>query len=119
MPDIPLPPALKWLAGVAGFLVIIAGAWVQFGGGVPLTKHSPVIQQSVEFDKVHDLEIYRINEDIRNGRIARYENSIESDGFLLGQYDKPGLTEGERFQQARLVRRIEKHKRELDRLDKK
>ncbi len=119
MPDLTIPPLLKWAGGIAVLLTAIATTWVQFGGAVPLTENSHVIRQSVEFDVVHDLEIYRINEQIKNGRIARLESSIESDGFLLGQYDRPDLTEGERFQKARLDRRIEKHKRELDRLDKK
>lgn len=119
MPDIPLPPVLKWIGGVAVLLTAIATAWVQFGGAIPLTEHSPVIQQSVEFDVVHDLEIARINAEILQAHTARLEGSIESDGFLLTQFDRPNLTEGDRFNRDRLVRRIEKHKRELDRLDKK
>lgn len=107
------------IGSVISAVAIFIGALTAIGVDWPLTENSPLIQQSVEFDVVHDLEIARINAEIHQANTARLEGSIESDGFLLTQFDRPDLTPGERFEKARLIRRIEKHKRELDRLDKK
>ena len=126
MPDFKIPPVLKWIGGIAALLTASAGAWVTFGGGVPITKHSPVVEALHEVDReyrdrfqIQELEVSVFNAELRRIETSRLENSIESDGFVVSQFDRPDLTEGERFERDRLKRRIEKHKRELDRLDKK
>lgn len=118
--------------GWGSLVVLAAGAstliafWSDIGGPVPLTKHSPVVEALHEVDReyrdrfqIQELDVAVANAEIRRIETARLEGSIESDGYILGQFDRPDLTEGERFEKSRLIRRIEKHKRELDRLDKK
>lgn len=113
------------VAVVSGLLVFIA-FWDKIGGPVPLTKHSPTVTDLQDTDRdykgafqLQELEIMRINAEILQAQTARLESSIESDEFLMGQYKRPNLSEGDQIQKDRLIRRIEKHKRELDRLDKK
>ena len=114
------------IGSVATALIGIVSAWVMFGGAIPITKHSPVVEALHEVDRdygdkfqIQELEVEQFKAEIKRIDTTRIENSLESDGFLVTQYDRPNLTDGERFERDRLLRRIEKHKRELDRLDKK
>lgn len=116
-----IPVSNRIIAGgaIASAIMGIVALLTMIGVDWPLTEKSPIIQQSIEFDQIQELEVARINAEIKRAEYARLEGSIESDEFLMGQYDKPDLTEGERIQKNRLLRRIARHRREQDRLDKK
>lgn len=117
MPDLKIPSGLKWAGGVAALLTAIATAWVQFGGGVPLTKDSTVITRVKMDIGIQDMRMDTANVKIRSLEMDALTRAMESDSFQILQYgDKPTLTDFDRGQIVRLERKIKNSQARWDKL---
>lgn len=101
----------------------VVAALIMFGGvlGVdwPLTERSEIIQQGVQFDEIQDLEVMKLNAEIRKINMATLRSAIDSNRYILTQYDRPSLTAGDIREKVRLEGEIERFQMELAEWSKK
>lgn len=76
------------IGSVVAAIVAIVGGLTMLGVPLPLTEKSPVIQEFVEFDEVHDLEIEILK--TKQKAIIRKDllDSISSTKSLMSQFDR-------------------------------
>lgn len=114
MPELTIPPLLKWVGGVAAALTAALTAWVQFGGAVPLTKNSTVLKEMVQFERIQELDIDILEVKQRQIRVKQLLDSVDSTNFILTQFEgRTNLTDGERYIKVSLEGDVQEYLREL------
>ena len=104
---------------VAALVTALGVLGAVLGVDWPLTERSEIIQQGVQFDEIQELEVMKLNAEIKKINMDTLRNAIDGNRFILTQFDRPNLSPGDIREKVRLEGEIERFQMELEEWSKK